>query len=227
MTASDLPGTGRVMGNLFSKAGRALERRVGRFRRRNTNSTSSSSDAGAQTESSGSTTLVDPQPSGGRSPSFTSRSDDDNDTSDVRTITNFSDLSFSTNETASNIAGPGRMLGIFYSRAGKSIESKMNVLAKLAKVGPDARYRRIKEMMMKDFLLESQRMRAAAYREIRDLLALAAGPRRDDLDAECKKLLKYTKYVCLSAFRVYAEYLSDHPSLLFANEPWSTSQIFR
>ena len=52
----------------------------------------------------------------------------------------------STNDTASNLPGPGRLLGNAYSYAGRRLERAVGVVAHKAGFGPNAVYQRIQEL---------------------------------------------------------------------------------
>ena len=64
--------------------------------------------------------------------------------SDVLTITNTS--VFSTNYTMSNLPGAGRVLGNFYSFAGRQLEKTIGIVAHKAGLGPAAAYKRIRNL---------------------------------------------------------------------------------
>ncbi len=106
---------------------------------------------------------------------------------------NFSSLTLSTNETASNIAGPGRLLGNLYSRGGKVLESRINIVATLAGRGPDATCERIKATLRKGLLSDYSRIHQSAFRDYKGLFDLTVDD--NGLDKEVKKLLKYTRYL--------------------------------
>ena len=52
----------------------------------------------------------------------------------------------STNDTASNLPGPGRLLGNAYSYAGRRLERAVGVVAHKAGFGPNAVYQKIQEL---------------------------------------------------------------------------------
>ena len=52
----------------------------------------------------------------------------------------------STNDTASNLPGPGRLLGNAYSYAGRRLERVVGVVAHKAGFGPNAVYQKIQEL---------------------------------------------------------------------------------
>lgn len=52
----------------------------------------------------------------------------------------------STNDTASNLPGPGRVLGNVYSSAGRRLERAVGVVAHKAGFGPNATYKKIQEL---------------------------------------------------------------------------------
>ena len=62
--------------------------------------------------------------------------------SDALTITNTS--VFSTNYTMSNLPGAGRVLGNFYSFAGRQLERTIGIVAHKAGLGPAAAYKRLR-----------------------------------------------------------------------------------
>lgn len=52
----------------------------------------------------------------------------------------------STNDTRSNLPGPGRVLGNFYSYAGRNIERAAGIIAHKAGFGPEAVYSKILDL---------------------------------------------------------------------------------
>lgn len=54
-------------------------------------------------------------------------------------------LSIATDDTADNLIGPGRTLGLIYACVGRWVEIKLNKLAEKMKIGPDATYEKIKQ----------------------------------------------------------------------------------
>lgn len=60
-------------------------------------------------------------------------------------------FSYSTNSTASNLPGPGRVLGNFYSSTGKRLERTLGDLAHKAGFGPEAIYQQISTLYREDW----------------------------------------------------------------------------
>lgn len=54
-------------------------------------------------------------------------------------------LSITTDDTADNLIGPGRTLGLIYDCAGRWVEKKLNKLAEKMKIGPNATYEKIEK----------------------------------------------------------------------------------
>ena len=53
----------------------------------------------------------------------------------------------STNDTASNLPGPGRLLGNVYSYAGRRLERAVGIVAHKSGFGPNATYQKMQELM--------------------------------------------------------------------------------
>lgn len=60
-------------------------------------------------------------------------------------------LSHSTNSTASNLPGPGRVLGNFYRVTGRRLERTLGDLAHKAGFGPEAIYQQISTLYLEDW----------------------------------------------------------------------------
>lgn len=60
-------------------------------------------------------------------------------------------FSHSTNSTASNLVGPGRVLGNFYSVTGRRLERALGGIAHRAGFGPEAIYERISTLYLEDW----------------------------------------------------------------------------
>lgn len=60
-------------------------------------------------------------------------------------------FSYSTNSTASNLVGPGRVLGNFYSVTGRRLERALGGIAHRAGFGPEAIYERISTLYLEDW----------------------------------------------------------------------------
>lgn len=54
-------------------------------------------------------------------------------------------LSIATDDTADDLIGPGRTLGLIYNCAGRWVERKLNKLAEKMKIGPNATYEKIEK----------------------------------------------------------------------------------
>ena len=55
-------------------------------------------------------------------------------------------ISYSTNDTASNLPGPGRLLGNAYSYAGRRLERAVGAVVHKAGLGPNATYSKIQDL---------------------------------------------------------------------------------
>ena len=70
---------------------------------------------------------------------------DDDVYGDTTTISSRTSL-FSTNYTMSNLVGAGRVLGNFYSFAGRRLERTVGTIAHRAGFGPSATFEKIRQM---------------------------------------------------------------------------------
>lgn len=125
-TMSDLPGPGRILGNVYIRLGAPLERAYDRFAKRhttncvdyNTNTIALSVEE-RHRHPSGRATNSGPYSS---YPPFSHDSDY------ISII--------SSNATMSNLPGPGRVLGNMYSRLGAPLTHTFNRLAEWRRLGP-------------------------------------------------------------------------------------------
>lgn len=187
-TASDLAGPGRLIGKAYLKAGRVLEKGIGaitarKHRRRTKHSTGTSWQdlPSARSSMDGSESIVETVISNRTSAILS-----------FNTRFNFSRLTLSTNETASNRPGAGRLLGRLYDIGGQKLESNLNFVATRAGRGPDARFNKILSMLSENGLTaEALRIDAAAHRNAQQILSLIIEKKK--LETECKRLLKYAR----------------------------------
>lgn len=70
---------------------------------------------------------------------------------------NVSIFSHSTNSTASNLVGAGRILGSLYSSTGRRLEKSMGNIAHKAGLGPEAIYQRISALDVEDWKRDSEK----------------------------------------------------------------------
>lgn len=70
---------------------------------------------------------------------------------------NVSIFSHSTNSTASNLVGAGRILGSLYSSTGRRLEKSMGNIAHKAGLGPEAIYQRISTLDVEDWKRDSEK----------------------------------------------------------------------
>lgn len=119
-------------------------------------------------------------------------------------------LSASSNDTASNLAGAGRTLGILYSRGGLALESTLGRLAHKAGFGPQAAWKRLWGLISK----QGQD----------DLPAEAQQSYDAELSRRCKQLTKYVTLVNL-----FHQYLntSQLPCLYSVSSPSTQIQALR
>ena len=85
-------------------------------------------------------------PEDGESHNEPSYNDDVGSTKDHYSTRATCTLYSSTNDTASNLPGPGRLLGNAYSYAGRRLERAVGVVAHKAGFGPNAVYQKIQEL---------------------------------------------------------------------------------
>lgn len=94
-------------------------------------------------------------------------------------------LSVDSNETASNLVGPGRVLGLAYDAAGRGLEKHLNSLANRFGYGPGATVQRIKSR----WSIYLQDM--GPTRTLNDLPLTQSKKRK--LEKKCKRLLEYAR----------------------------------
>lgn len=70
---------------------------------------------------------------------------------------NVSFFSHSTSSTVSNLAGPGRVLGNFYSFTGKRLERTLGNIAHKAGFGPEAIYHKIRILYLEDWKRDNEK----------------------------------------------------------------------
>lgn len=75
----------------------------------------------------------------------------------VRTDDNASIFSHSTNSTASNLVGPGRVLGNFYSSTGRRLERTLGGIAHRVGLGPEAVYEKICALEREDWRTDGKK----------------------------------------------------------------------
>lgn len=169
-TLPDLPGAGRTIGLFYDRAGQALEARLNslaaRIRRGDSEHQVPQSIALRRRTSISTTFSLDPR--------WTE-----------------STYSLSTNATAPNLPGAGRLLGKLYDAGGRSLESRLNRVATKAGFGPDACLQRIRSMMSDDRFKHSTRLALAAHRNPKNLLDLLE--KKERLIRECNELIGYAK----------------------------------
>lgn len=91
--------------------------------------------------------------------------------------------SFSTNDTADNLIGSGRTLGIIYNCLGRYVETAANKLAEKMKLGPHATYTKIEEKRLQ--------LLGDAGTSLQDVVVPKSAGRK--LQKYMKALLKYAK----------------------------------
>ena len=190
-TESDIVGAGRVVGHAYSKAGRALETGIAKVvrsirTRKEGNVTYPPTDA--QDVSLELQTVNNNAHGEGRrrGRALTSRTG-----SSIRRA--FSFYTVSSDETATDLPGTGRVIGKLYAASGRALETYLNKRAVKAGLGPDACAKRIRQSIIgepyPDELLMYLHFKARNRR--RDLL-IGLGAELIMFD-ECLRLLKYVK----------------------------------
>ncbi|KAI5117846.1 hypothetical protein M0805_008118 [Coniferiporia weirii] len=174
-TVSDLPGPGRLLGRLYSTLGRGLENRIGSIservnRRRRENSL----------QEAPALALTVPPPRHGP-PSIASSS------ADWRAA--FSSSTVSSDKTATNLPGPGRLLGKLYSKSGLILENRLNKIANGAGRGPDACAARIKSALLGEPYPDEMLVYLWAKADANDTSTLL--PQELILFRECRQLIHY------------------------------------
>ncbi|KAH8115048.1 hypothetical protein DFH11DRAFT_142738 [Phellopilus nigrolimitatus] len=167
-TADDLPGPGRTIGLLYNFAGRHLEMHLGRAAER---MGIGHRGTAIRTEMNCTTIALASENS---EPPFCA--------SDQASL-----ISISTNATADNLPGAGRTLGLFYSFAGKHLETRLGRLAGRLGHGPRATALRIQE---------NSGIVTLASVLPRPLSLMKARNRK--IQKDCKRLLKYVGSNALS-----------------------------
>lgn len=104
--------------------------------------------------------------------------------------------SISTNETADDLAGPGRIVGLLIGAIGRRIESAINKIAVVGGMGPDAAYLRImREYIVTVGRAETTRM----FWRDHEVVTLSPDSWTEKATSlmikNCQKLLKHAQYV--------------------------------
>lgn len=149
-TVSNLAGPGRVLGNLYGYAGKALERALGNIVHKagfvpdaETNeNTSLDSDALSTT---GTYDGISSCQLGHRTIYGVLA----NDASII--------FSHSTNSTVSNLVGPGRLIGNLYGFTGKRLEKRLGHFAQKVGYGPEVTYQKIRTLYLEDWRTDDQK----------------------------------------------------------------------
>lgn len=160
LTASDLPGAGRTLGNVISKGGRKLEKawaRVNRSRtrRRGQASTPTQAPSSSTPDGSAASSQIIHSAQAGPSRSLPSSSgvpteaEAESDCTSEYTYTDHS-----SNWTMSNLPGTGRIIGQYYSRGGRVLERVFGRMAAKSGKGPDAIAERMYRRAGDDFFLD-------------------------------------------------------------------------
>ena len=97
-----------------------------------------------------------------------------------------SELSASTNSTASNLIGPGRVLGLAYAASGKVLERHVNSVANRLGFGPSATLRAVKDRWQ-SYLQDSDKL----ILTLNDLNLSRS--KKKQIERKCKRLLKYAR----------------------------------
>ncbi|KAH8115992.1 hypothetical protein DFH11DRAFT_1583436 [Phellopilus nigrolimitatus] len=183
-TASDLVGPGRLLGRLYGHIGHGIETRLNSLAERASRRRSRLSGENIEMTPTGS------RPHRGSSSTASSSSSPSSSSSIWRASFTFSTVS--SDETATNLPGAGRLLGNLYSAGGHLLESRLNRIANEAGRGPDACAARIKSVLLgepyQDEVLMFLQVTAGAKRKSRLL------PHEEILFKECRQLLRYAQY---------------------------------
>ncbi|KAI5121793.1 hypothetical protein M0805_009785 [Coniferiporia weirii] len=153
-TADNLPGPGRIIGNLFSFAGRHLERKLNNIAKR-------SADARPP--------LATPTTAGVEQTSLVTYS------------------SASSNATADNLVGPGRILGNVYGFAGRRLERRLGSIADQMGYGPRATAVRIERR--RAVITSASK---SEYAEL-TLSPAAIKAKSEKVEKDCRRMLKYIR----------------------------------
>ncbi|KAI5121785.1 hypothetical protein M0805_009777 [Coniferiporia weirii] len=175
-TASDLPGPGRLLGRLYSSLGKGLEGRIGsladRINRGRRGSAVEAPDIALTVQSTR------------RGPSSTASH---SNSANWRAVFSFSTVS--SDETATNLPGPGRLLGKLYSKGGRILENRLNKIANEAGRGPDACAARIKSALLGEPYPDEMLVYLWAKADANDNSTLL--PQELILFRECRQLIQY------------------------------------
>lgn len=149
-TADDLPGPGRVLGNVYKAVGRRLENKLNR----------------AAERIGYIPTRVDAYYDG-KEHEYTVQATENNAACELCSLVSSSD------ETADDLPGPGRMLGKLYSHAGRFVVKGLSVVAERRGYGPTVTALRIRDIFEDELLPK----------------------RRKFLRKSCKDLVRYMRFV--------------------------------
>lgn len=95
----------------------------------------------------------------------------------------------STNATADNLPGPGRVLDLAYQRGGRILEFHLSRVANRAGFGPDAVVRRI-EKQSSSAVIRHERRSGVFNDQLLDLDELADS---EQIEEACRRLLGYVQ----------------------------------
>ena len=176
-TADNLPGPGRALDNLFQYLGRKVENSLNRMARKiNVGSSAEGEELGSLVRFMDSSAF-------GNEPFPLQRTS-----------------TISTSATADNLTGPGRALDNLYQYLGQKVEDSFNQIARNIGAGPAAEEEKLRRLAR---FMEIYRDERASNAKM-SIHEKSVKKRSRDIDASCRKLVKYSTCVTSELHRVPA-----------------------
>lgn len=188
-TQSDLAGPGRIVGRAYRRAGRALEDGLLKIAKKARPTRRQDVGQGAE-QAHGALVQFQEDNRGGRNRRRQGTSAAGTSETGSSMWHTFTFRTLSSDETATNLPGAGRLLGNLYTVGGRLLESRMNKIAIKSGRGPDACAERIRKAVIGEPYLEEDLMKIQV--KIRDRWKAKNLSDHDRLlFPECRLLLRY------------------------------------